>query len=86
MDGTYDPLYRSGLQFSSADNAEGINVRRAGFATLRFGLVMNNEPECDSPDTFVGLGGWRPNDTVGNWSGVIGMTRGAQDFGYVMIR
>ncbi len=26
MDGTYDPAYRSGLNFSSADNGQGINV------------------------------------------------------------
>ncbi len=34
MDGTYDPAYRSGLNFSSADNAEGINVYDGVFNNL----------------------------------------------------
>lgn len=49
-------------------NAEGINIRHK----LRFGLLGNEQDDCSSPDSFIGIGSTRDavisgNFAVGRW-------------------
>jgi len=37
-------------------NREGFNVNIPGWVTARFGIGMNQENECKSPDTLIGFG------------------------------
>ena len=45
-------------------NVSGFNLAPAGtyFAQCRFGLIMNNENDCDSPDASIGFGCYRGFD------------------------
>ena len=38
-------------------NREGFNVFHGKYNEVRLGLVGNNENDCKTPDTFIGLGG-----------------------------
>ena len=39
-------------------NREGLNVKRSGNTLMtRVGIIANQENDCASPDSFVGLGG-----------------------------
>ena len=72
-------------------NREGINVAPAAHnARVRIGIVGNNEGDCNSPDSRIGIGGAWPNKdiTTGNvaraWA-----SRGDRNtvsFGYVFVR
>jgi len=76
-------------------NDEGINVAPAGgFARVRLGLVANNERDCSSPDSRIGLGGAGGSDgafAVGNvnpdvtWSWG-DQTRRIASFAYLFVR
>jgi hypothetical protein len=49
-------------------NAEGINIRHK----LRFGLLGNEQDDCNTPDSFIGIGSTRDavisgNYAVGRW-------------------
>ncbi len=75
-------------------NDEGINVvPAAGFARVRIGIVANNERNCYTPDSRVGLGGAGGADplTVGNVNPDVGWTWGDESrrsasFAYLFVR
>ena len=73
-------------------NAEGINPSENG-AVARIGLLANNENDCSSPDSVVGLGVGLPEHfgsyaaTVGNiapWQGNDNGFAVIQMFGYIL--
>jgi hypothetical protein len=76
-------------------NDEGINVAPAGgFARVRLGIVGNNEGNCNTPDSWLGLGGAGGSDgefAVGNvnpddtWSWG-DQTRRIASFAYLFVR
>jgi hypothetical protein len=45
-------------------NAEGINIRHK----LRFGLLGNEQDDCNSPDSFIGIGSTREVVISGNFA------------------
>jgi hypothetical protein len=54
-------IYRSSLQHNC--NKEGFNahVQNSIFTRVRLGLIANQENDCNTPDSFIGLGasgGW----------------------------
>ncbi len=86
-------------------NAEGINRDFSPVtsyaARARLGIFGNNEADCDSPDSYIGLGagfvmphacvGTEPGVVVGNFNplscgGSAGNERATQAFGYLFIR
>jgi len=74
-------------------NAEGIEPGSLGApARVRFGIVGNNEPDCDSSDSFMGFGGFvsscsAPVLSVGASSGIgCGPDTNVPAFGYVFVR
>jgi hypothetical protein len=55
-------------------NQEGINVNPAGgdpFARVRIGILGNNEMDCDTPDSYIGIGG------AGTACGIVPLGAGA---------
>ncbi len=46
----------SGSALQNNCNAEGVSVIRGG-VKVRIGIIGNNEPNCDNPDSFIGIGG-----------------------------
>jgi hypothetical protein len=80
-------------------NYEGFNAAPDGvlgtpYARVRIGIVANNEDDCTSPDSFLGIGGHvtscgPPPDTtsVGNVAGCTGNADvNLPAFGFVMVR
>jgi hypothetical protein len=70
-------------------NREGFDVQgdRAGDA-IRFGMLFNNEPDCKTPDSLIGVG-TTFGVTAGNYAMPTSADRGARDtkvIAYVMIR
>lgn len=70
---------------------QGTNVAPAGDqARVRIGIIGNNENNCDSSNSRIGIGGAAENDavTTGNiarWNGW-GNDRDTVSFGYVFVR
>ena len=70
-------------------NREGINVQE-GAAYVRIGIVSNNDPDCNTCDSWIGLGGHAAGDTYscGNvaYNSSDNGDRNNYFFGYVMVR
>jgi hypothetical protein len=79
-------------------NQEGFSSNPApgnpAFARVRIGIVSNQENDCNSPDSWIGVGGFGapcggdPNTSVGNVAtcgGDVGDVN-VKAFGYVMVR
>jgi len=79
----------------------GINVQPAGVgacvgASVRIGLIANDQADCCSPNSYVGFGGIVQGDmdcspvaySAGSMGGVacIGGTANITDFGYIFVR
>ena len=67
-------------------NAEGVNIRHK----LRFGLLGNEQDDCHTPDSYIGLGSTRDqviagNFAVGRWQSDNGDRR-TKAFGEVWIK
>ena len=81
----------SGLQQNC--NREGFNnsVGNGGPAQVRIGILGNNENDCSSPDSRLGIGGGGnycgidPNSAAGNAS-ACGVDKNIKSFGYVFVR
>ncbi|MBA2661884.1 MAG: hypothetical protein H0U74_06285 [Bradymonadaceae bacterium] len=82
-------------QVQSFCNAEGFNVRTTSDGSrVRIGLLGNNEDNCSSPDSRIGIGAAGStcslgNFSVGNNSGcntAAGLDRNTAAFGYVWVR
>jgi hypothetical protein len=74
-------------------NMEGFNAVPSNGRSVRIGIMANEQPDCTSVDSFIGLGGTIVSAQVsfpsGNWSGCCGGDQGDRDtrtFGYVMVR
>jgi hypothetical protein len=72
-------------------NAQGFNVApAAGQPRVRIGLLANEQRDCDTPDSWVGVGGWHyeARVTAGNvarYAGA-GNDRTIASFVYVQVR
>jgi hypothetical protein len=77
-------------------NREGFNnaIATNGPATVRIGIIANNEADCSTPDSRIGIGmggnycGIDANSAVGNGAGCGGDTgdKNIKSFGYVFVR
>jgi cysteine-rich repeat protein len=74
-------------------NREGLNVGSSpAVIEVRIGIMANNENQCDSPDSWIGIGGSGNNctldttTTVGNSATCLSSERDTKLFGYVMAR
>lgn len=68
---------------------QGINVAPAPtFSRVRIGLIGNGEAECNSPDSWIGIGGGGGGTmSVGNYANSASSgTRAIVSFGYVFVR
>ena len=70
-------------------NAEGINIAPGGSfdARTRIGIVANEQPNCSSPNSRIGIGGGDPPaaGNIARWNG-IGGDRNISSFAYVFVR
>jgi hypothetical protein len=64
-------------------NREGANIT-TGAVTLRLGIIFNNETDCNSTDSFIGIGANR-EATVGNGHSDDGLPERPM-MGYVLVR
>ena len=82
----------SGSSLQRNCNKEGLNVYSgsAQHSRVRLGLIANEQDDCESPDSFIGLGAqwnWRAN-TAGN-IGIISPDNGEKSLkvmGYILVR
>lgn len=80
-------------------NKEGFNVLGnwgKNYAHVRLGILANQEPDCNAPDSWIGFGGWGADgnnppkmvvNTVGNyaiWNGPGNCN--TKTFGYIFVR
>ncbi len=87
-------IYGSSLQRNC--NREGFNVHPGSkYLRIRLGLVTNNENNCNTPDSFIGLGGdgsWCHYNSAHNAAGNIGYCvadngyKNAKAMGYILVR
>ena len=55
--------------------------------SVRLGLLANQENDCGSPDSFIGLGG--PNNAAGNYAWCCSPDNGYKNtktMGYILVR
>ena len=64
-------------------NREGFNAYNY-YARARLGLTTNNENDCNTPDTFIGLGAYS-HQNVGNAAGNVG-DKNLEVMGYILVR
>ena len=89
-------IYGSSLQRHC--NQEGFNARTDGInsnshAKVRLGLIANEQNNCVSPDSFIGLGGGYPEENVINPAGngatccsSINGEKNLRGMGYILVR
>ena len=59
----------SGSSLQRNCNREGFNVYHVDHARVRLGIFSNQENDCTTPDSFIGLGGGYPRTHVTNPAG-----------------
>jgi hypothetical protein len=71
-------------------NREGFNVQDdSAVHAIRLGILFNNEPDCTSPDSFIGIGTNSAAVTAGNFADMTSADHGPREtkvIAYVMIR
>ena len=77
-DGNYRPTHLgrykwksliSGSSLQRNCNREGFNVYHFEYARVRLGIFSNQQNDCNSPDSFIGLGGGYRSGNVRNPAG-----------------
>ena len=59
----------SGSSLQRNCNREGFNVYHTNLARVRLGIFSNEQNHCNTPDSFIGLGGGYPRWKVINPAG-----------------
>jgi hypothetical protein len=70
-------------------NVEGFNATSGNLRPVRIGIVFNNEDECASIDSYIGVGSAFPDNTAGNAATSSGNDNGMLNtkvVAYLMIR
>jgi hypothetical protein len=84
-----------GASLQLSCNREGFNNRtKVGWAAVRIGLLGNEQNDCGTPDSRMGLGtggsvcGMNPNHAAGNAAGCGGDNgnKNIPAFGYLLVR
>ena len=81
-------IFGSSLQYNC--NKEGFNVYSLG-PRVRLGLIANNENDCDSPNSFIGLGAkhTKEKNAAGNVAKKYSPDNGEKNLkvmGYILVR
>ena len=81
----------SGSSLQDNCNKEGFNVYGAINRRVRLGLIANNQNDCKSPDSFIGLGAPRSWDrnAAGNAARHLSPDNGEKNLkvmGYILVR
>ena len=81
----------SGSSLQSNCNREGFNVYHSDHARVRLGIFSNQENDCHTPDSFIGLGTYR-HGNVENTAGNVAThspdngDKNLKVMGYILVR
>ena len=79
----------SSLQYNC--NREGFNINLSS-TKVRLGIISNNQNNCNTPDSFIGLGAYHyanPDNTAGNAADCCSPDNGNKNLkvmGYILVR